>query len=128
MAKARTLLLTSTLRPDVDWVLWLDSDLAFAPPSLVSDLLRYGGAEVEGSRAEGAVGTEVGHERRDQGLADVIVPNVMKHHKGPASVQAYDWNSWAETRQSIAMRNKLNPEQILAEVGGKGGTEGSQRA
>lgn len=116
MAKARTLLLTSTLRPDVDWVLWLDSDLAFAPPSLVSDLLRYGGAGVGGPDPEDTAGTMATHGNRDRLPADVIVPNVMKHHKGPSSVQAYDWNSWTETRKSIAMRSKLDPEQILAEV------------
>jgi len=50
MAKARTTLLTSTLEPSVDWVLWLDVDLVEAPKSLISDLLTFGGAGIERER------------------------------------------------------------------------------
>lgn len=46
MARARTYLLTSTLEPSVDWVLWLDSDIAEFSPTLFEDLLVYGNGGV----------------------------------------------------------------------------------
>jgi len=71
MAKARTLLLTSTLRTDVDWVLWLDSDVAEASPTLIRDLYRFGGEN----------GT----------VADVIAPNTARRRKGD-KIHGYDLN------------------------------------
>jgi hypothetical protein len=71
MAKARTLLLTSTLRPDVDWVLWLDSDVAEASPTLIRDLYRFGGEN----------GT----------VADVIAPNTARRRQGD-KLHGYDLN------------------------------------
>lgn len=81
MAKARTTLLMSTLRADVDWVLWLDSDVAELSPTLFEDLLYYGGAGV------GAAATD----SIDEPLADVVTPNIFRRRRRGA-VQGYDQN------------------------------------
>lgn len=105
MAKARTLLLTATLDATVDWVLWLDSDLEEAPPTLIKDLMFYGN-----------VGT-IPHQRLLRGIetspADIVTPNiVVKKHK---TVETYDMNSWAETVESVQMKETLPDDQILYE-------------
>jgi hypothetical protein len=87
MAKARTLLLTSTLEPSVDWVLWLDSDLAEAPKSMIADLLYYGHAGVYPDNYD-----NTNANLEDQmPLADVITPNIMRR-LGPGQIQGYDLN------------------------------------
>lgn len=78
MARARTYLLTATLEPTVDWVLWLDSDIAEFSPSLFEDLLVYGkggvidshGLQSPSSSPEGTIEPEEWN--------DVIVPNAMQ--------------------------------------------------
>ena len=87
MAKARTLLLTSTLEPSVDWVLWLDSDLSEAPSSLIADLLFYGNAGVYPNNAD----TMTTNEEDQEPFADVITPNIMRR-LGPGQIQGYDLN------------------------------------
>ena len=105
MAKARTLLLTSTLEPSVDWVLWLDSDLDEAPPSLIADLMYHGNT---GTIPQPKL--PVGSKER---LGDVICPNVVvKKHN---TVETYDMNSWAETPESLAMKANLSSSRILYE-------------
>lgn len=47
MARARSLLLVSTLEPSVDWVFWLDVDVKEIPSTIIADLLRYGGVGAE---------------------------------------------------------------------------------
>lgn len=93
MAKARTTLLTSTLEPSVDWVLWLDVDLVEAPKSLIADLLRYGGAGVEELEGPAAnVANVADEDELDRPpSADVITPNIMKR-RGPGRLQGYDLN------------------------------------
>lgn len=87
MAKARTLLLTSTLEPSVDWVLWLDSDLSECPKSLIADLLFYGHAGVYPDNYDN---TNTNPEEY-MPLADVITPNIMRR-LGPGQIQGYDLN------------------------------------
>lgn len=78
MAKARTTLLMSTLEADVDWVLWIDSDVEEISDTLFEDMLFYGNGGASGEKA-------------DEPMADVIAANVFKrrpHNK----LQAYDLN------------------------------------
>lgn len=62
LAKSRTWLLTSTLSPEVDHVLWLDVDLVDYEPQLIERLLAYGKGELGEAKGEGA---------------DVVVPNCV---------------------------------------------------
>ncbi|KAK4049594.1 Golgi mannosyltransferase complex subunit [Microbotryomycetes sp. JL201] len=108
MAKARTTLLMSTLRPDVDWVLWLDVDVAEMSPSLFEDLMLYGSAGVTTE----APSHEVARPRSE--WADVITPNVFVV-KNSGFVQGYDLNNWAETAASRAATAKMSPNKLLIE-------------
>ncbi|KAM0786708.1 hypothetical protein ACM66B_002150 [Microbotryomycetes sp. NB124-2] len=109
MAKARTTLLMSTLRPDVDWVLWLDVDVAEMSPSLFEDLMLYGSA---GVTADAPV-HEVARPKSE--WADVITPNIFVVKKKGAFVQGYDLNNWAETPASRAATAKMSPNKLLIE-------------
>jgi len=83
MAKARTYLVTATLEPTVDWVLWLDSDVVNIPPNLFRDLLLYGNAGIEGSTAP-------------EEWNDVITPNIMWRHSTEShALKGYDLNKYA---------------------------------
>lgn len=98
MAKARTLLLTATLEPSVDWVLWLDSDLDEAPPSLIADLMYYGNAGTTP-----APELPKGSKER---LADVICPNVVvKKHN---TVETYDMNRLVFDRSELPFRKRAD--------------------
>ncbi|SCV69776.1 BQ2448_1170 [Microbotryum intermedium] len=112
MAKARTVLLMSALNASVDWVLWLDSDVAEYSPSLFEDLLLYGGT-----------GVVIPHASYYRDLppptkipADIVVPNVFmgKHPE----LTPYDLNSWAETSRSRQLKASLDPSKFIFEGGG----------
>lgn len=92
MARSRSFLLSIALRPIHDYVLWFDSDVVQASPSLIHDLLRYGGAD-----------------------ADVITANVFHPPRG-GEMKPYDWNNWAETPESIEMRKKLASDELVTEA------------
>ena len=98
LAKARTFLLTATLHPDVDWVLWLDSDVIQAPTSLISDLLVYGNAGVGYSPKT--------NDAMAPPLADVITPNIMREI-GPHELQGYDLNKYAPTMRFLRPSDNL---------------------
>lgn len=85
MAKARTLLLTSTLEASVDWVLWLDSDVYELSSSIISDLLFYGNAGVSPQ-----TNISINGEAAPQPYGDIITPNVMTR-KGNY-LKGYDLN------------------------------------
>lgn len=85
MAKARTTLLMSTLRAEVDWVLWLDSDGTEISSSLFEDLLFYGNTGVIRSGSEELV------DDADETWSDVVAANVFTRKKD-GSLQAYDLN------------------------------------
>lgn len=119
MARARTYLLTATLEPSVDWVLWLDSDVAELSPSLFEDLLIYGGAGVSPSAPLGApshAGADVSASANAPAPAwnDVIVPNALKR-RPDGSLMGFDMNNWAETPESLKLRGQLAPEDLLIE-------------
>ncbi|KAK4047509.1 Golgi mannosyltransferase complex subunit [Microbotryomycetes sp. JL221] len=109
MAKARTTLLMSTLTPDVDWVLWLDVDVAEMSPSLFEDLMLYGNA---GVTADAPLHEKAGP--REQ-WADVITPNVFKTKHEGDWMQGYDLNNWAETPASRAKIAKMAEDKLLIE-------------
>lgn len=76
LAKSRNYLLFSALRPQHDWVLWIDSDVSHFAPTLIEDLLGFTGPE-----------------------RHVLVPNSFwRNEKGDEL--PYDRNSWAETDAS----------------------------
>lgn len=84
MAKARTTLLMSTLRPEIDWVLWLDSDAWEVSSSLFEDLLLYGNTGVTRAGSEELVDV-------DEAWSDVVAANVFTRKKD-GTLQAYDLN------------------------------------
>lgn len=85
MAKARTFLVSSTLEPSVDWVLWLDSDVIDIPTTLFEDLLSYGHAGV------GSPAVESGKGLSAEPVYDIITPNIFQ--KFPSGyLKGYDLN------------------------------------
>lgn len=125
MARARTYLLTATLEPSVDWVLWLDSDVAELSRSLFEDLLIYGGAGVQqqqptssSSLLSGGAGADDASRAaagaREWEWNDVIVPNAMKR-RPDGSLLGFDMNNWAETPESLKLRAELDPKDLLIE-------------
>ncbi|ORY92917.1 Anp1-domain-containing protein [Leucosporidium creatinivorum] len=107
LAKARTTLLMSTLRADVDWVLWLDSDVWEVSSSLFEDLLLYGNTGVTRAGPEELVDA-------DEVWSDVVAANVFTRKKD-GSLQAYDLNNWAENSDSLRRQNELTDDTLLVE-------------
>lgn len=128
MARARTYLLTATLEPSVDWVLWLDSDISEFSPTLFQDLLLYGGAGVADptispaepeARASPYYPPGPKMPRRqvaplDTPLNDIIVPNAMKR-RPDGSLHGFDMNNWAETPESLIHKATLAEDALLIE-------------
>lgn len=76
MAKARTYLLTATLEPTIDWVLWLDSDIADYSTTLFTDLLLLGNAGLQASKqTREALSLPIS---KPEEWNDVIIPNAMQ--------------------------------------------------
>ncbi|KAJ2879024.1 hypothetical protein H4R27_005532 [Coemansia aciculifera] len=91
MARAQNYLWTRALRNE-QWVLWIDGDLEYYPPSIVHDLMAYD--------------------------KDVIVPNCLvprRNGQGKWENSVYDFNSWQETRKSLNMIGKLTDDAFLVE-------------
>lgn len=65
LGKSRTWLLTSSLEPEIDWVLWADVDLVDYEPTLIERLMAYADGSSPGSSSKDATG------------ADVVVPNCV---------------------------------------------------
>lgn len=142
MARARTYLLTSTLEPSVDWVLWLDADIGEFAPTLFEDLLVYGNAGVlpppkpqNGGNPYHSMAYRSGYvsssatsqnsnldgrpRRRSSEDAtslwnDVIVPNAMKR-RADGSLFGFDMNNWAETAESVKLKAGLKEDELLIE-------------
>jgi hypothetical protein len=77
MARARTLLLMSTINPTVDWVFWVDVDVQEMPSTIIQDLMHYGRLESSDKQTNATV------------LADIITPNIMYRHK-ETEIRGYD--------------------------------------
>ncbi|KAG0654608.1 Mannan polymerase II complex anp1 subunit [Rhodotorula mucilaginosa] len=99
LGKSRTWLLTSSLAPEIDWVLWADVDLVDYEPTLIERLMEYAqGSFLPAGTTEGA---------------DVVVPNCV--WKTYNEMGAYDRNNWVETPESLAMKAALPAHQVLIE-------------
>ncbi|KAJ2490003.1 hypothetical protein IWW37_003551 [Coemansia sp. RSA 2050] len=91
MARARNYLWTRALENE-QWVLWIDGDLEYYPPSIVRDLMAYD--------------------------KDVIVPNCLVRRRSGLDKwrhTVYDRNAWQETRKSRSMIKKLKEDDFLVE-------------
>ncbi|KAJ2767925.1 hypothetical protein IWQ56_003138, partial [Coemansia nantahalensis] len=91
MARARNYLWTRALENE-QWVLWIDGDLDYYPPSIVRDLMSHN--------------------------KDVIVPNCLVRRRqvaGRWKHSVYDRNAWQETDKSRAMIAGLKESDFLVE-------------
>jgi hypothetical protein len=88
MARSRNYLLTTALKNEHVWVLWLDVDVVDYPATVLDDLTSLD--------------------------VDVVVPNcLLKTEDG--SFWGYDKNNWQETEDSINMQKTLDEEVVLVE-------------
>lgn len=126
MARARTYLLTATLEPSVDWVLWIDSDISEVSRTLFQDLLLYGKAgivEPVQSSPDSKPGNQQVKQRKtamhpsdpdDAEWNDVIIPNAMKRLPD-GNLIGFDMNNWAETPESLKLKAGMPPDHLLIE-------------
>lgn len=95
LGKIRNYLLSATLKPDHAWVYWRDVDIVENPPSVIEDF--------------------VAHDR------DVLVPNIWFHRferKDGKMVDIegrFDYNSWQESPEGLALAASLDKDTVLAE-------------
>ena len=82
LARLRNFLFVSALY-DEDWVLWIDSDLAWYPKDIIEVMMAT--------------------------KKDLIVPHCL------LGFNTYDYNSWQETRESLALQSTMQPEELLYE-------------
>lgn len=112
MARARTLLLTSTINPTHDWVFWLDVDVMEMPSGIISDLMQLGQISLHDEESINKDEVNLQAEEEQSGsvkiaseklpnntatrntsssrkvLADVIIPNVLyRNRKSPLSTE-----------------------------------------
>ncbi|KAI8063551.1 Anp1-domain-containing protein [Gongronella butleri] len=88
MARSRNHLLSLALKPEHQWVLWLDVDVVRYPTSILRDLMSVN--------------------------VDVIVPNCLRV-TDDGSFWGYDKNNWQETEESLVIQRDLDPEYVLLE-------------
>lgn len=127
LGRVRSILLTSTLRGDHDWVLWLDSDVTEVSPRLFEELLFLGGTGAgPASAGDNAHGSSE--------FNDVVTPNICRRRG--RDVHGYDLNkcvirqvspppshtlltillnSWAETPVSLKFKETLPQSELLIE-------------
>ncbi|KAF2833628.1 hypothetical protein CC86DRAFT_339058 [Ophiobolus disseminans] len=95
MGRARNYLLSTALKPEHSWVYWRDVDIVDSPAKIIEDL--------------------VAHNR------DIIVPNIWFHRykmvKGKmVDIEGrFDYNSWQESPEGLALASTLAKDMILAE-------------
>ncbi|KAI5793081.1 Anp1-domain-containing protein [Geopyxis carbonaria] len=91
MARARNSLVFTTIGTETSWVLWLDADIIETPPTLIQDLASHNKA--------------------------VIVPNCFQRYKegGEKKIRPYDFNSWRDSEQALAMAQKMGPDEVIFE-------------
>ncbi|KAI8093506.1 Anp1-domain-containing protein [Halteromyces radiatus] len=88
MARSRNYLLSAALRPEHQWVLWLDVDVVKYPTSILQDLISVN--------------------------EDVVVPNCLRLTED-GSFWGYDKNNWQETEASLTLQKELDPDYVLLE-------------
>ncbi|KAJ4159866.1 uncharacterized protein LMH87_007804 [Akanthomyces muscarius] len=92
MARARNYLLYSALKPEHSWVYWRDSDIEESPDTLIEDF--------------------IAHDK------DVVVPNIWFHRyeqNGHDIEGRFDYNSWVESNQALALAKKLDKDTVIVE-------------
>ncbi|KAI5813447.1 Anp1-domain-containing protein [Pyronema omphalodes] len=92
MGKARNYLLSASLKPEHSWVYWRDVDIVENPKTVIEDLIK--------------------HDR------DIIVPNIWFHRydKDGKDIEGrFDYNSWQETPEGLALAASLPKDTVLAE-------------
>ncbi|KAK4057445.1 hypothetical protein OIO90_001514 [Microbotryomycetes sp. JL221] len=89
IARARNYLLTSALRPDHSWVLWLDVDVVRYDPDILMDLMSVD--------------------------KDIVVPNTLWHLENSWDFWGFDRNNFAETEESLELLSKIGPDVMLVE-------------
>lgn len=89
IARARNYLLTSALKPDHSWVLWLDVDVVRYDPDILMDLMSID--------------------------KDIVVPNTLWHLEDNWDFWGFDRNNFAETEESLRLLAKLGPDVALVE-------------
>ncbi|ORZ17230.1 hypothetical protein BCR42DRAFT_460710 [Absidia repens] len=88
MARSRNYLLASALRPEHDFVLWLDVDVVKYSANILKDLISVN--------------------------EDVVVPNCLRLTED-GSFWGYDKNNWQETEASLNLQKELDPDYVLLE-------------
>ncbi|GAA5824917.1 hypothetical protein JCM11251_005392 [Rhodosporidiobolus azoricus] len=89
IARARNYLLSSALRWDHAWVLWLDVDVVRYDPNILIDLMSID--------------------------KDIAVPNTLWHMEKSWDFWGFDRNNFAETEESLQLLKKLGPDVMLVE-------------
>ncbi|KAM0750469.1 hypothetical protein T439DRAFT_314858 [Meredithblackwellia eburnea MCA 4105] len=89
IARARNYLITSALRPDHAWVLWLDVDVVRYDPNILMDLMSID--------------------------KDIVVPNTLWYQPKSWDFWGFDRNNFAETEASLELLRKLGPDVLLVE-------------
>jgi Anp1 len=79
------------LKPEHSWVLWRDVDIVESPPSILEDFIKHD--------------------------TDVLVPNIWFHRfrDGKDIEGRFDYNSWVESSQGLALAASLDKDVILVE-------------
>ncbi|MCJ1232233.1 hypothetical protein MMC14_000182 [Varicellaria rhodocarpa] len=91
IGRARNYLLYSALKPEHSWVYWRDVDIWDSPKPILEDFMA--------------------HDR------DVLVPNIWFHrYRDGVDIEGrFDYNSWIESEQGLALGAKLPKDTVLAE-------------
>lgn len=91
MGKARNFLLSATLSPEHSWVYWRDVDIVENPNSVIEDFVKLD--------------------------KDILVPNIWFHRyeNGRDIEGRFDYNSWQESSEGLALANSLPKDTVLAE-------------
>ncbi|KAK4694292.1 hypothetical protein P7C70_g8761, partial [Phenoliferia sp. Uapishka_3] len=89
IARARNYLLSSALRWDHAWVLWLDVDVVRYDPDILMDLMSID--------------------------KDIVVPNTLWYQPESWDFWGFDRNNFAETEDSLSLLAKLGPDILLVE-------------
>ncbi|KAK7204109.1 Anp1-domain-containing protein [Myxozyma melibiosi] len=91
MARARNSLFTTTIHPQISWVLWLDADIVETPATLIQDL--------------------AAHDK------SIIVANCYQRYveHGESKIRAYDFNSWQDSDTAAQMANEMGEDDVIFE-------------
>lgn len=90
MGRARNWLTANALKPYHSWVYWRDADVELCPGSVIEDLMA-----------------------KDY---DIMVPNVWRPLPTfLKSEQAYDLNSWVESREALDLAKTLDEDDVIVE-------------